>query len=53
MTAAVEQPDDELGRPVLPEHVATAVYVLVAGGLSRSTGLHLPVDGGVAAAFLQ
>jgi hypothetical protein len=38
---------------VLPEHVADAVFVLVAGGLSRTTGLSVPVDGGVAAAFLR
>ncbi len=42
-----------LGDEVLPEHVAAAVYVLAAGDLSRTTGLHVPVDGGVAAAFLR
>ncbi|WP_017607909.1 bifunctional rhamnulose-1-phosphate aldolase/short-chain dehydrogenase [Nocardiopsis xinjiangensis] len=42
-----------LGREVLPEHVANAVFVLTAGELSHTTGLHVPVDGGVAAAFLR
>jgi NAD(P)-dependent dehydrogenase (short-subunit alcohol dehydrogenase family) len=38
---------------VLPEHVAAAVVSLTAGDLSRTTGLLLPVDSGVAAAFLR
>ncbi|MEQ7004702.1 bifunctional aldolase/short-chain dehydrogenase [Actinopolymorpha sp. B17G11] len=42
-----------LKREVLPEHVAAAVVALVAGDLSRTTGLHVPVDSGVAAAFLR
>lgn len=42
-----------LGREVLPEHVANAVFVLTAGELSHTTGLHVPVDAGVAAAFLR
>jgi rhamnulose-1-phosphate aldolase/alcohol dehydrogenase len=42
-----------LGTEVLPEHVADAVFVLVAGQLSRTTGLLIPVDGGVAPAFLR
>ncbi len=42
-----------LKREVLPEHVAAAVYVLTAGDLSHTTGLHIPVDAGVAAAFLR
>jgi rhamnulose-1-phosphate aldolase/alcohol dehydrogenase len=42
-----------LGREVLPEHVAAAVFVLTAGDLSLTTGLHIPVDAGVAAAFLR
>ncbi len=42
-----------LGREVLPEHVANAVFVLTAGDLSHTTGLHIPVDAGVAAAFLR
>ena len=56
-------PEEELGayyaqrtllkREVLPEHVADAIFVLTAGGLSRTTGLHVPVDAGVAAAFLR
>jgi rhamnulose-1-phosphate aldolase/alcohol dehydrogenase len=56
-------PEEELGafyaqrtilkREVLPEHVANAVYALTAGDLSHTTGLHIPVDAGVAAAFLR
>ena len=42
-----------LGKEVLPEHVADAVYALTAGDLSQTTGLHVPVDSGVAAAFLR
>ncbi|MGF1651794.1 MAG: bifunctional aldolase/short-chain dehydrogenase [Actinomycetales bacterium] len=41
-----------LGREVLPAHVAEAVAVL-AGSLSHTTGLLVPVDAGVAAAFLR
>lgn len=42
-----------LGLEVLPEHVAAAVFALTAGELSHTTGLHVPVDSGVAAAFLR
>jgi hypothetical protein len=42
-----------LKREVLPEHVANAVFVLTGGDLSHTTGVHLPVDAGVAAAFLR
>ncbi len=42
-----------LGREVLPEHVAAAVFALTAGDLAQTTGLHVPVDSGVAAAFLR
>ncbi|OKK14404.1 short-chain dehydrogenase [Streptomyces sp. CB02488] len=42
-----------LKREVLPEHVANAVYALTGGELSHTTGLHIPVDAGVAAAFLR
>ena len=42
-----------LGKEVLPDHVADAVYALTAGDLSQTTGLHIPVDSGVAAAFLR
>lgn len=42
-----------LKREVLPEHVANAVLVLTSGDLSHTTGLHIPVDAGVAAAFLR
>ena len=42
-----------LGREVLPEHVAAAVFALTGGDLPVTTGLHIPVDAGVAAAFLR
>lgn len=38
---------------VLPENVANAVAAITGGDLSHTTGLHIPVDGGVAAAFLR
>ena len=56
-------PEDKLGefyaqrtllnKEVLPEHVAAAVFALVGGELSQTTGLLIPVDAGVAAAFLR
>lgn len=56
-------PEDKLGeyyasrtllkREVLPEHVANAVFVLASAELSHTTGLLVPVDAGVAAAFLR
>ncbi len=56
-------PEDKLGefyaqrtllkREVLPEHVAAAVFALTGGDLSQTTGLLIPVDAGVAAAFLR
>jgi rhamnulose-1-phosphate aldolase/alcohol dehydrogenase len=56
-------PEEELGkyyaqrtllkREVLPENVANAVFVLCTSDLSHTTGLHIPVDAGVAAAFLR
>ncbi|MFL6101583.1 MAG: bifunctional aldolase/short-chain dehydrogenase [Actinomycetales bacterium] len=56
-------PEEELGqfyaqrtilkREVLPEHVAAAVFALTGGDLSLTTGLHIPVDAGVAAGFLR
>jgi len=56
-------PEEELGafyaqrtllkKEVLPEHVADAVFALTSGDLSLTTGLHIPVDAGVAAAFLR
>jgi len=56
-------PEEELGayyagrtllkREVLPEHVAAAVVALTSGDLPVTTGLHIPVDSGVAAAFLR
>jgi rhamnulose-1-phosphate aldolase/alcohol dehydrogenase len=42
-----------LKREVLPEHIAAAVVALTSGELSLTTGLHIPVDGGVPAAFLR
>jgi NAD(P)-dependent dehydrogenase (short-subunit alcohol dehydrogenase family) len=42
-----------LGQEVLPEHVANAVFALTGGDLAQTTGLHVPVDAGVAAAFLR
>jgi rhamnulose-1-phosphate aldolase len=56
-------PEDELGafyaqrtllkREVLPEHVANAVAAITSSEFSHTTGLHVPVDAGVAAAFLR
>jgi rhamnulose-1-phosphate aldolase/alcohol dehydrogenase len=56
-------PEEELGayyaqrtllkKEVLPDHVAAAVIALTAGNLTLTTGLHIPVDAGVAAAFLR
>ncbi|GAA3685819.1 bifunctional rhamnulose-1-phosphate aldolase/short-chain dehydrogenase [Arthrobacter ginkgonis] len=56
-------PEEELGkyyaqrtllkREVLPENVANAVAVLTSADMSHTTGLHVPVDAGVAAAFLR
>ncbi|NHC23116.1 bifunctional aldolase/short-chain dehydrogenase [Nocardioides sp. IC4_145] len=42
-----------LKREVLPENIANAVFVLCSSDLSHTTGLHVPVDAGVAAAFLR
>jgi rhamnulose-1-phosphate aldolase/alcohol dehydrogenase len=42
-----------LKREVLPEHVAAAVASLASDEFSRTTGLLVPVDSGVAAAFLR
>jgi rhamnulose-1-phosphate aldolase/alcohol dehydrogenase len=42
-----------LKREVLPENVANAVFVLCTADLDHTTGLHIPVDAGVAAAFLR
>ncbi|HEV6954571.1 MAG TPA: bifunctional aldolase/short-chain dehydrogenase [Promicromonospora sp.] len=42
-----------LKREVLPEHVAAAVFALCTSDFSHTTGLHVPVDAGVAAAFLR
>jgi rhamnulose-1-phosphate aldolase/alcohol dehydrogenase len=40
-----------LGQEVLPEHVASAVFVLCSDELSLTTGTIIPVDGGVPMAF--
>ena len=42
-----------LKREVLPEHVANAVAALTSDEFSHTTGLLVPVDAGVAAAFLR
>lgn len=42
-----------LKREVLPEHVANAVAAITSAEFSHTTGLHVPVDAGVAAAFLR
>ena len=42
-----------LGREVLPEHVANVAAQLTSDEFSHTTGLHIPVDAGVAAAFLR
>jgi rhamnulose-1-phosphate aldolase len=56
-------PEEELGayyaqrtllkREVLPEHVANAAALITSDEFSHTTGLHIPVDAGVAAAFLR
>ena len=56
-------PESELGafyarrtllkKEVLPEHVANAVFALTGGELAVTTGLLVPVDSGVPAAFLR
>jgi rhamnulose-1-phosphate aldolase/alcohol dehydrogenase len=42
-----------LKREVLPDNIANAVFVLCSSDMSHTTGLHVPVDAGVAAAFLR
>lgn len=42
-----------LKKEVLPENVANAVFVLLSPDLSHTTGVHIPVDSGVSAAFLR
>jgi rhamnulose-1-phosphate aldolase/alcohol dehydrogenase len=56
-------PPEELGKfyagrtllqqEVLPDHVAAAVFALVGGDLTLTTGTIVPVDGGVPMAFLR
>lgn len=42
-----------LKQEVLPVHVANAVFALCSSDLSHTTGVHIPVDAGVPAAFLR
>lgn len=42
-----------LKREVLPDHIANAVFALCGPDMTHTTGLHIPVDAGVAAAFLR
>ena len=56
-------PEEELGkyyaqrtllkREVVPDNVANAVTAITSDEFSHTTGLHVPVDAGVAAAFLR
>jgi rhamnulose-1-phosphate aldolase/alcohol dehydrogenase len=61
--AVYDVPEEELGefyaqrtllkREVLPEHVAACVAALASDEFSHTTGTLVPVDGGVAAAFVR
>ncbi|MBE7162745.1 MAG: bifunctional rhamnulose-1-phosphate aldolase/short-chain dehydrogenase, partial [Williamsia herbipolensis] len=42
-----------LKREVLPENIANVAFALCSSDFSHTTGLHVPVDAGVAAAFLR
>ncbi len=42
-----------LKQEILPDDVAAACFVLVAGELRKTTGAVVPVDGGMPAAFLR
>lgn len=42
-----------LKQEVIPEDVAAAVIAIVGGNLAKTTGTSIPVDSGVAAAFLR
>ncbi|HXA43110.1 MAG TPA: bifunctional rhamnulose-1-phosphate aldolase/short-chain dehydrogenase [Candidatus Solibacter sp.] len=42
-----------LGLEILPEDIADACFALVSGLLAKTTGCVIPVDSGVAAAFLR
>jgi rhamnulose-1-phosphate aldolase/alcohol dehydrogenase len=42
-----------LKREVLPDNIASAVFALLGEDLALTTGAHVPVDSGVAAAFLR
>ena len=53
MNEAFQGRETGSGQEVLPEHVAAAVFALCGGDLAQTTGLHIPVDSGVAAAFLR
>ena len=52
-TSGSSTPSTILKREVLPEHIANAVFVLCGPDMTHTTGLHVPVDAGVAAAFLR
>jgi enoyl-[acyl-carrier-protein] reductase (NADH) len=61
--AVYDVPEEQLGefyaqrtllkREVLPEHVAAVVAALASDEFSHTTGTLVPVDGGVAAAFVR
>ncbi len=42
-----------LEREALPKNFANALAVLTSTDLDHTTGLHIPVDAGVPAAFLR
>jgi rhamnulose-1-phosphate aldolase/alcohol dehydrogenase len=42
-----------LGLEVLPEDVANAIVAICGGELQKTTGMHIPVDSGIPAAFLR
>lgn len=42
-----------LKREVLPENIANACAMITGPDMTHTTGLHIPVDAGVAAAFLR
>ena len=45
----IDQDEEEDSEPLL----GGPGFALTAGDLSQTTGLHIPVDAGVAAAFLR
>ena len=44
---------DERVTEFVDEQISIGDFVLTGGELSHTTGLHIPVDAGVAAAFLR